>query len=292
MTIIADFVRQEKEHKITPPAWLASNMMFMHIHGSESYGCARDHSDKDIYGVCIPPKGYIFPHTLGLIYGYDKIPVFDQYQQHGVYDNDNKYDWNIYGIVNYFSKCVNCNPNFLDSLFTPRRCIVYTTPLWEQVLSNRKLFLGKRLVHTKIKNYAYSQVKKLERIPEGSRLESYQEHGYDLKFAYNIVRLIRECEMFLKEGDCELDRYREEYKSIRRGEWTLDQIKDFAHKKNTSLDELYEKSTLPEEPEVGKVKQILLNVIEQHYGNIENFEKQEVYRDTLVKIREIASSVL
>lgn len=66
--------------------------------GSVAYGVSNDLSDMDIYGFCVPPVNYVFPHTKGYIHGFDQIKGFDQYQQHHVQHKDRNYDFSIYSI--------------------------------------------------------------------------------------------------------------------------------------------------------------------------------------------------
>jgi hypothetical protein len=53
------------------------------------------------------------------------------------------------------------NPNMLDSLFVPRRCVLHSTKIGEMVRNDRQLFLSKKCFHS-FSGYAYSQLKKLQ----------------------------------------------------------------------------------------------------------------------------------
>jgi uncharacterized protein len=61
-----------KEKLITPPKWLPDNTCYMVVMGSHAYGVNSSDSDFDIYGVCIPPKDLVFPHTAGEIPGFGR----------------------------------------------------------------------------------------------------------------------------------------------------------------------------------------------------------------------------
>jgi hypothetical protein len=73
----------------------------------------------------------------------------------------------------------------------------------------------------------------------------------------------------MTEGDLDLMRNREQLKSIRRGEWTEAQIHDYFAAKEKSLEELYQRCTLPDGPDEERVKRLLLDCLEQHYGSLE-----------------------
>lgn len=320
----------EAKGLITPPKWVADNIQYETIMGSVAYGLSNASSDVDIYGFCLPPKEDIFPHLRGEIIGFGRHKQkFEQFQQHHVFDRDdsNEYDMVIYSIVKYFQLCMDNNPNMIDSLFTPARCVLHSTQIGQMVRENRKMFLHKGSWH-KFKGYAYSQLNKMEGkaikkfvdfctvrdlsaidvsnsvlvdktfadnheildklsgkdIAElhslmkqctdkngkmSKRLPSIIEHGYDVKFAYHVVRLLNEVEQILEEGDIDLQRNREQLKSIRRGEWKLEDIKDYFDRNEKRLEQAYTDSKLQHSPDEGKIKQLLLNCLEHHYGNLE-----------------------
>jgi len=259
---------------ISPPKFLANAVQLEVIMGSIAYGVSNDTSDMDIYGFCIPDRSDIFPHTVGEIQGFgNQIQRFNQYQQHHVLDPNKpiEYDFTIYGIVKYFQLCMENNPNMIDSLFVPRRCIIYSTQVGELVRENRKLFLHKGSWH-KFKGYAYSQLHKADNsIPElgTKRRADYDKHGYSTKFAYHVVRLISEVEQILVEHDLELTRNREQLKAIRRGEWTKEEVREFFNQKEKALEQIYLDSTLQHKPDQNKIKQLLLHCLEHHYGSLD-----------------------
>lgn len=107
--------------------------------------------------------------------------------------------------------------------------------------------------------------------------------GSDTKYLYHVVRLLGEAEMILSEGDLDLTRNNEQLKSIRRGEWTKEQIKEYFQKKESELETLYLNSKLPHRPDEAVIKNLLLGCLEQHYGSLTNAVKKETKVDTLLK---------
>ena len=105
------------------------------------------------------------------------------------------------------------------------------------------------------------------------RFEKTKIHRMETKFLYNIVRLIDEAEQIFTEGDLDLQRNREQLKAIRRGEWTPEQIRDYVSRKEKILEEVHITSKLPVKPDVNKVKEVLLQCLEHHYGNLSNYIK-------------------
>jgi len=102
----------------------------------------------------------------------------------------------------------------------------------------------------------------------GKRLKTIKEFGYDVKFAYHVVRLLNEIEQILIEGDLEIDRSREQLKAIRRGEWTIEMVTDYFNTKERELESLYITSELPHSPNEGRIKQILLDCLEMYFGKL------------------------
>ena len=264
----ADFAKQGL---ISPPKWLPDHVMYETIVGSVAYGVSNEWSDADIYGFCIPPKEVVFPHLAGEILGFGRQKKrFEQYQGHHITDGEKEYDITIFSIVKYFHLCMENNPNMIDSLFTPANCVLHATQVGQRVRENRRLFLHKGCWH-KFKGYAYSQLHKMtSKNPAGKRQEIVEQFGYDLKFAYHTVRLISEVEQILSEGDLDLQRNREELKSIRRGEWTETAVKDYFARKETELEKVYHESQLPYSPDEERIKNLLLECLEEHYGSLDS----------------------
>ena len=167
---------------INPPKYLKNNICYEVMMGSVAYGCSNDTSDMDIYGFGIPPKNIIFPHLDGNIVGFGRKPeTFDQFQQHHIKLDKKEYDLSIYNIVKYIQLCMENNPNMIDSLFVPRRCVLFSTNVGEILRENRKLFLHKGSWH-KFKGYSFAQMHKLQnkKINEFINMCDKYEIGYHI----------------------------------------------------------------------------------------------------------------
>ena len=260
------------------PKWLPASVAYETLMGSIAYGVSNDTSDCDVYGFCLPPKDDVFPHLRGVIPGFGKpYDPFTTWQQHHIKDADalggtgREYDISLFSIVRYFHLLMENNPNVLDSLFTAPEMVLHSTRVGEMVRENRRVFLHRGAWH-KFKGYAYAQLHKMEiKTPqEGSRrAETVKEFGFDLKFAYQIVRLLDEVEQILTTGDVDLTRDKERLKAIRRGEWTAAQIKEWFTVKERDLEAAYQNSPLPYSPDEPRIKALLLECLEAHYGSLE-----------------------
>jgi uncharacterized protein len=263
----------------TPPKWLASSVAYETIMGSEAYGVSSGASDRDVYGFCLPPKDDVFPHLRGEILGFGRqIQRFEQFQQHHITDAEARggagleYDLTIFSIIKYFQLAMDNNPNIIDSLFTPQRCVLHCTQIGNLVRENRKIFLHKGAWH-KFKGYAYAQIHKMETktpISGSKRADNIAEFGFDVKFAYHVIRLIDEVEQVLTLGDLDIERDRERLKAVRRGDWTMEQVKLFFTQKEKELESAYSESKLPHTPDEAAIKTLLLQCLEAHYGSLKD----------------------
>ncbi|MBC8141351.1 MAG: nucleotidyltransferase domain-containing protein [Armatimonadetes bacterium] len=261
-----------------PPKWLPNAVVYETLMGSVAYGVSNDTSDCDIYGICLPPKEMVFPHLAGEIAGFGtQKPRFDVFQQHHIQDPSamggagREYDLTIFSLVRFFHLAMENNPNILDCLFTPASCVIHSTAIGERIRENRRVFLHKGAWH-KFKGYAYSQLHKMEiKTPqEGSRrAELVEKYSFDVKFAYHTVRLLDEVEQILTVGDIDLQRDKERLKAIRAGEWTAEQVKAFFTQKERDLETAYQNSTLPHMPDEARIKSLLLECLEAHFGSLE-----------------------
>ena len=104
----------------------------------------------------------------------------------------------------------------------------------------------------------------------GNRLKTIKTFGFDVKFAYHVVRLLNEIEQILIEGDLELNINSEQLKAIRRGDWTLEMVINYFNSKERELETIYNESKLPYSPNEPKIKQILLDCLEMYFGKLES----------------------
>lgn len=257
--------------KIHPPSWLPDNLCYETMMGSVAYGVASESSDIDVYGICLPPKEMVFPHLAGEIFGFGtQLKRFETWQEHHVAALDKEWDFQILGIVKFFQLALENNPNIIDSIFTPRRCVLSSTAIGEYIREHRRDFLHKGAWH-KFKGYAYSQLNKIRTkapTPGSRRAELAEQHGYDVKFAYHVVRLLLEVEQILVARDIDLERDREQLKAIRRGEWTLEQLEAWAQDKEKQLEAVYHSSEVPYGPDEPLIRSHLVHCLEMHYGDL------------------------
>jgi predicted nucleotidyltransferase len=263
------------------------------IMGSAAYNLATDLSDIDIYAFCIPSKNIVFPHLGGFIPGFGTVPHgFEQFQQHHIKDpngKDKEYDIVIYNIVKYFTLCMDCNPNMIDSLYTPDRCVIHATEVGRLVRANKHLFLSKKSFHS-FKGYAYSQLHKcdVKKYENSKRKDVVERLGFDPKHLYHVRRLLGEAEQILLTGTIDLGADNEALKAVKRGDVKPEEVRAWFQDKEAQLDKLYHESTaVPNTPDEEKIKQLLIDCLEIHYGSLSDIliRSDSVYKDVVSAIK-------
>jgi hypothetical protein len=104
--------------------------------------------------------------------------------------------------------------------------------------------------------------------PPNKRELNIIKYGYDVKHAYHCIRLLNEVEQILVEGDLDLERNNEQLKTIRKGEWKLDDVQNYFTNKEKALETAYANSTLPHSPDQVEIRKFLHECLESHYGTM------------------------
>jgi hypothetical protein len=100
------------------------------------------------------------------------------------------------------------------------------------------------------------------------RRKDIVEKNMDFKHAYHVCRLLLEVEQIMSEGDLNLECNSDILKSIRRGEWSLEKLDQWFDNKEKALELMYSTSTLQHKPNEQKIKGLLMECLEMHYGSL------------------------
>jgi predicted nucleotidyltransferase len=223
----------------TPPEWVATNVQLLVVGGSHACGTHYAHSDIDLYGFCIPPKSILFPHTAGYIDGFcDQPQRFEQWTQQDIkYDGD-RHDATVYGIVKFLNLLIDANPNIVEVLFSPQRCIRHITAVGQMVWDARHSFLSKQMI-PKFRGYAFSHIKDFTKSGMDDRTRSVcaieRIHGIanDTRFSLvqsELYRRVHDTEQFTSDSlmnlsDQELRHYHDAYKVMMQNGKRAESIK-------------------------------------------------------------------
>ena len=141
-------------------------IIFECIAGSQSYNLHTPQSDLDIRGV------FVLPETE--YYGLNYIE-----QVHDI-----KNDVVFYELRRFVQLCYNNNPNILEMLAMPERCIIYKHPAFDRLQIQD--FLSKRCKET-FAGYARSQISKAHGLNKKIMTPMDKQRKNLLDFCYIVM---------------------------------------------------------------------------------------------------------
>src|SRR5438445_8449019 len=161
-------------------------LIHLFVGGSELHGAkVKNTDDLDIYGVYLEPPE--------LVLGVDKQDFYvwstaGDERRNGPDD----IDVCLYSLRKWAGLAAKGNPTALHFLFS-RNFAAKAEP-WEEVLKHRDVFLS-RQASTQFRGFADAQLRRLQGIgagKKGQRHELIGAHGYDIKAAMHVIRLLNE----------------------------------------------------------------------------------------------------
>lgn len=120
-----DFLRDDKSLGNN-----GSNIILLTLGGSHAYGTNIETSDVDIRGCALNSKEELLTNK-----------NFEQFI-------DNPTDTVIYSFNKLVSLLVNTNPNVIELLGCKPEHYIYLTPIGQELLDNKKIFLSKRCINS------------------------------------------------------------------------------------------------------------------------------------------------
>jgi uncharacterized protein len=192
--------------------------------GSQAFGLSSDNSDVDRRGIYLPPAELHWS-----LYG-----VPEQIENS---DTQEAY-WEL---QKFLVMALKANPNILECLHTP--LIEHATPLAQELLAHRKMFLSK-LIYQTYNGYVMGQFKKLEQD-----LRARGEIKW--KHAMHLIRLLLSGISALREGDLRLrlDEHRAALLKIKSGEQPWPEVNAWRLRLHKQFDEAFASTKLPERPD-------------------------------------------
>jgi len=196
-------------------------------------------------------SAHLFPHK-GLT---QKFIGYAKSQLHKMRVKPENYD-ELSRFKLYFETCL-CLPKH-------RKAFIQDIPnesgIWKE--GNQFYAIGDLKFNGKVKmEDVYNSV--VERLNKaGSRTDIFLKHGYDTKFGMHCIRLLQEGMQLLKTGRLVFPLENvETLKSIRAGEWTVEQVVEMSERLTEELDQVSAKSTLPSGPRFDEIEKLLVNLV-------------------------------
>ena len=201
------------------------SVIFRGIVGSHAYGTANAASDTDVRGVfVVPSREYV-----------RLAPPPKQV-------SDERNDRTYYSLLRFCELMAEANPTTMEMLYLPPDCILKTTAAFELLAKNRDLFISQRAVDSHL-GYAVSQIKKAR----GCNKRVWNPFSGE-----NIVKCGEPIVRFEGEKLATL-------LSIRRGEWTFDEIMAHAEKIQAEIES--GKGCLPVESDKARIDALIAEVM-------------------------------
>lgn len=144
---------------------LNNNIILLGLGGSHAYGTETDNSDLDIRGCCLNSKAEILTKE-----------NFEQMCH-------NETDTVIYAFNKFIHLLTNSNPNIIEICGLKKEHYLYISPIGQELLDNRGLFLSKKAVYS-FGGYASAQLRKLDNKAARS-LEQAEKEVHILKSINN-----------------------------------------------------------------------------------------------------------
>lgn len=201
--------------------------------GSRAYGLDHDESDTDRRGV------YLAPAEL-------QWSLFGAPEQF----EDNATQSCYWELQKFLTMALKANPNILECLYSPM--VEKTTPLGEEILATRQVFLSQMIFQT-FNGYAMSQFKKIE----GDIRNSGEVRW---KHAMHLLRLLLTGAATLRKGSVpvRVEAHRDRLLSVKRGEMPWADVDAWRKELHHDFDRALAETTLPERPDYETANRLLI----------------------------------
>jgi predicted nucleotidyltransferase len=212
--------------------------------------------DKDVMGVylCSPS------HYLGI---HKEKDVREKWYK--------EWDCVYYELLKLVHLLEKGNPNVLSLLWLDQKHVIYKSDIWEDLLSIREAFVSKNVYHS-FAGYARGQLHRMTHMNfEGymgeKRKTLVTKYGYDTKNAAHLIRLLRMGIEFLTEGVLYVERKNDasQLLEIKKGEWTLEQVKKESDRLFSLCEEAYIRSPLQAQPDSKTINDKCVDILLKHF---------------------------
>jgi uncharacterized protein len=238
-------------------------LIHLFVGGSELHGAkVKDTDDLDIYGVYLEPPE--------LVLGLDKQDFYvwstaGNERRNGPDD----VDVCLYSLRKWAGLAAKGNPTALHFLFS--RSSAPKPGPWEQVLKSREVFLSRHAA-LQFRGFAEAQVRRLQGLgtgKKGQRHELIGVHGYDIKAAMHVIRLLNEGIELMRSGTITLPRPEKELLiTIRTGNYgSFERLLNLANSLFRDLEEAEAQSGLPEKADRTRISALLSETYLHFWNN-------------------------
>jgi len=201
------------------------------------------HDDKDVMGIFVPPEDVLF--------GLEKMETIERMVEEKL-SQKRTVTWDIvyYSLPKYLNLVLKQNPNVLCILWLSEKHYIKKSSLGDKLVKNRHKLISKEC-YKSFTGYAYGQLHRMTHMaPTGKlgakRKELVERFGFDVKNASHLIRLLKMGMEVLATGELLVERPDNNMLlEIKRGEWELQRVLDYALSLFRLVDEALIKSPLP-----------------------------------------------
>ncbi len=231
--------------------------------GSNLYGTVTPESDDDFTGIFIAPESY----KLGRKH-IDFLEMKSNKSSSGKRNQKGDLDCTFYELDKWFGLLSNNNPNQLELLFVNKLNLIHTTPIFEEILKNRALFISTKCRHS-FSGYAFSQLKRNE-CKSGNqtgRKDLIALHGFDPKLLSHALRLYTECLDLLVKGEIEFPLYNnQELLHIKKGLMPYEDFQERCRFYEPLIEKAYIESKLQHTPNHEAIHDLQVKLYRDFYN--------------------------
>jgi uncharacterized protein len=238
------------------------SLVHLFVGGSELHGAkVKDTDDLDIYGVYLEPPE--------LVLGLDRQDFYvwstaANERRNGPDD----VEVCLYCLRKWAGLAAKGNPTALHFLFSPN----YSSKPkpWEGILKSREVFLSRQAA-LQFHGFAEAQLRRLQGIgtgKKGQRHELIGVHGYDIKAAMHVIRLLNEGIELMRSGTITLPRPEKELLiTIRTGQYgSIERVLTLANTLFIELKQAEANSGLPDKVDRTRVSKLVSDTYLSHWA--------------------------
>lgn len=212
---------------------LFDRVIYRCVIGSRAYGLDDERSDTDYRGIFLPSAQVHWS-----LYGVPEQIECDATQEQ------------YWEFQRFLVLALKANPNVLECLYTP--LVEKTTPLAEELLQNRSIFLS-RLVYQTYNGYVTSQFKKMQ-----SDLRNQGQLKW--KHVMHLIRLLIQGIDVMRQGfvPVRVEEHREQLLAIKRGDVSWEETEAWRLSLHREFEQAFTETKLHERPDYEQANALLI----------------------------------
>ena len=209
--------------------------------GSKLYGLDEEGSDDDFIGAYMP--------NLQQFFGFLSL-------NNAKFEKGKESDTTLYSLQHFCKLISQGNFLVIESLFAPDDKVFVCKRPFVELRDMRNEFIGGNIL-VPMRGFIRHNSSHIARKPTSpQRLELFDKHGYDTKYAMHTIRLLDTCLHFIDTGEFRIDYsdLRDKYLDIKHGRLSYDECMSLIAELDTQVNETVDgiKRDLDKEHEIAK----------------------------------------